>query len=154
LVDFASSLTERVLNTLRGLRTGLEENETVFTSEGESFFGRNLALRLEIALVSHKNDQHFAVAVLLNFFKPLYTVLETRPPCDVVDKQGANGPAVVAPGDAPERFLAGCVPNLQLHTHVLIYFDHARAKLHADGEIMGLLKALISKLQQQTRLPD
>ena len=48
---------------------------------------------------------------------------------------------------APHR-----VPYLQLDL-LSINVDHACAKLHADGEVVHRLEALVCELQQQARLP-
>ena len=45
------------------------------------------------------------------------------------------------------------VPDLQLDL-LVVYRDHARAELDADGQVMHWLEALVSELQEQARLPD
>ena len=42
-------------------------------------------------------------------------------------------------------------PKLDL---LVVYRDHARTKLDADGEVMHWLEALVRELQEQARLPD
>ena len=55
--------------------------------------------------------------------------------------------------------LRGCgavahrVPDLELDL-LVVYRDHARTKLDADGEVMHWLEALVRELQEQARLPD
>lgn len=53
-------------------------------------------------------------------------------PGDVIDHEGPRGPPVVGPGDGPEAFLTGRVPDLQLHLLTVDLHD-PRPKLHADG---------------------
>ena len=45
------------------------------------------------------------------------------------------------------------VPDLQLDL-LVVYRDHARAELDADGQIVHWLEALVRELQEQARLPD
>ena len=45
------------------------------------------------------------------------------------------------------------VPDLQLDL-LVVYRDHARAELDADGQVVHWLEALVRELQEQARLPD
>ena len=98
-------------------------------------------------------------------------------PCDVVHQQSARSPSVVRSCDRAERLLprlcghggnarsiraaparrcgavAHRVPDLELDL-LVVYRDHARTKLDADGEVMHWLEALVRELQEQARLPD
>jgi len=49
----------------------------------------------------------------------------------------------------PEGFLASCIPDLQFDLFA-INGNHACTKLHANGQIMHRLEALVRELQQQT----
>ena len=45
------------------------------------------------------------------------------------------------------------IPDLQFDLSI-VNRDHPRAELHADGQVMDRLEALVCELQQQARLAD
>lgn len=89
--------------------------------------------------------------MLPGVFQPGGQMVKRFPARNVVNQEGAGGPAVIRARDRAERLLAGRVPYLKLDLFA-VDRDHPRAKLHADGQVMDGLKSLVGELKQQTRL--
>ena len=87
--------------------------------------------------------------MLPRVLQPGGQVVERVPPRDVVDEEGARRAPVVRPRDGPKGLLAGRVPYLKLDLFA-VNVDHARAKLHPDGQVVHRLEPLVRKLKQKT----
>ena len=74
---------------------------------------RDLAFVLEIALVSHEDDDDFFISVILNFCEPFTYCFVGRSARDIIDEEHTNGLPVVGVRDSPIPLLASCVPNLR-----------------------------------------
>lgn len=71
----------------------------------------------------------------------------------IVDKQSTRSSTVVGTSDGLERFLSGCVPDLEFDVF-LCNLDGSSAKLDANGQIVLLSESLVSKLKKQAGLAD
>jgi hypothetical protein len=79
-------------------------------------------------------------------------MFKTIPLADIVNEQCTCRPSVIASGYAFETLLPSCIPRLDLNCSALDIHDLC-PELHPYSNIMVDSKALISKLQQDSRLP-
>mmetsp|Transcript_23456 Transcript_23456/g.69088 ORF Transcript_23456/g.69088 Transcript_23456/m.69088 type:complete len:208 (-) Transcript_23456:116-739(-) len=148
VVDGACGGYEGVLHVGGGLGGRLQEDEAVLLGELLPLLVGHGSAVLKVRLVADEHDGHVGVGVLARVLEPRGEVVEGLPARDVVDEEGARGAAVVGPRDGPEGLLARCVPDLQLDL-LVVDGDHARPKLHADGQVVHGLEALVGELQQE-----
>ena len=118
--------------------------ELLVACEGERLLVRHLPAVLHIRKVADEVYDDGRACVLANLFQPrVLDVVEALPTRDVEDEEDAVAAIVEVSCYGAERFLAGRVPDLQLHVGVFAH-DHAEvAKLNTDRHTMLLLKGLL-----------
>lgn len=85
-VDRPCCPDERVLDVVRGLGAGLQENEPVLLGEGRPFLRRNGPAVRQVGLVADQHDGHGRVGVRAGVLEPRREVVEGLPTGDVVDQ--------------------------------------------------------------------
>ena len=153
VVDLLSDVDEGLVHVLRCLRRRLVEEDPVLLRELLPLLRRDDPRVLQVRLVPDEHDRDVLRRVLLAVLQPRRQVLERLPPRDVVHEQRAHRTAVVAPRDAPELLLAGCVPDLQLHL-LPVHVHGAAPELDADGQVVHGLEALVGELEKEAGLTD
>lgn len=147
LVDLACGIDERFFYIVCRFGAGFKEDESMLLSKALAFFVRNSTLVIgQIRLVANKHDGHVGVSMLLSIFKPGVQMVECLSPANVVHKQSTCCTTIVGACDGAEVLLTSGIPDLKLH---LLAIDgaHACTELHPNGEVVHVLKALVSELQ-------
>lgn len=107
-----------------------------------------------IALISDQDFVDIVCCMLLDVPDPIADVLERVLVNDVIHQQNSHCPTVVCRGNCAESFLAGCVPNLQLHVGAPIYLYKSTAELYADGKVMSHFEFSVGEAQQKAGFAD
>ena len=92
--------------------------------------------------------------MFLDFFEPVDAVLEWLASGDVINEQTADGSSIVRASYWSKRFLACCVPNLQLHIDFGLDSYEPGAELDADSEVMWNFESFVGELEEQARFTD
>lgn len=66
--------------------------------------------------------------------------------CYIVDQKDTHGASVVRCRDSAEAFLAGCVPNLQLHP-LSVQLDRSDLEINADSSDEGRSEGVFTEAQ-------
>lgn len=152
LVNVSSSLVESFLHIVCETGARLKKGQIILTREFLCFIVGNLPLACEVRLVANQHHWELVVAALLNVFEPPLYVIEAVPASDIVHQNAADGASVVGPGNWSKRFLACCVPNLQLHVHPTVDLDDPACELNSNGQVMSLFELALAESEQKTRL--
>ncbi len=86
----------------------------------------------QIALVSDKHDDDVSIGMVPKLLQPSCDVLVGLVLADIVDKEGADGTAVVSRGDGAVSLLTGGIPDLCLD-RLGVDLDGSGCKLDTDG---------------------
>ena len=73
----------------------------------------------KVDLICYKNFGDIVTGVLLNLLEPVDNVHERLLLRAVVHENNPHGAFVVSLSDCPKALLPGCVPDLQLYSHVV-----------------------------------
>ena len=74
-------------------------------------------------------------------------------PGDIVNKEGANGTAIVRPSNGPKVLLPRGVPNLQFY-YLLLHLHRLGCELNTDGHVMLCVDLLLDELLHHAGLAD
>lgn len=131
LVDDIGGVQKGLIHILCGLGASLHEDKSMLLGEGLSLLARNLALGVQVTLVTDKHNGNRSVAVCLRVLQPRLQVVESLLPGYVVYQKCTARATVVGASDGPERLLARCVPDLELDVFV-VNAHHPSPKLHSN----------------------
>eukprot|EP00608_Synchroma_pusillum_P012824 CAMPEP_0198425696 /NCGR_PEP_ID=MMETSP1452-20131203/4740_1 /TAXON_ID=1181717 /ORGANISM="Synchroma pusillum, Strain CCMP3072" /LENGTH=246 /DNA_ID=CAMNT_0044146055 /DNA_START=113 /DNA_END=851 /DNA_ORIENTATION=+ len=151
LQDVLRRLNEGRLHVGSRLRGRLQKDEPVGLRELPSLLVAHRAPVLQVRLVSDEHDRHVRVAVLPRLLQPPRQVVEALSPGNVVHEERPGCVPVVRARDGAEALLPSRVPHLRLDAQA-VHVEHARAELHANGQVMHGLEALVRELEQQAGL--
>lgn len=86
----------------------------------------------QITLVTDKHDDNVGVGVIAQLLEPSCNILVGLVLADIVDKEGADGTAVVCRGNCTVSFLTSSIPNLCLDS-LGVDLNGARGEFDTDG---------------------
>ena len=91
-----------------------------------------MSVGLKIRLVADKELDDVFVAVLIDFGKPVFDILERLSVSDVINEDDSVGALVVGSGDGFESLLSGGVPDLKFDG-VSSSFEGSDLEIDTDG---------------------
>lgn len=97
---------------MSGLRTRLNKHDLKLLCLLFALFGGDLALVVQISLITYKHDYHVVAALAADIVDPLGGVHKGGAVGDVVDYDGDAGVPDVGGDQGAETFLPGSVPEL------------------------------------------
>lgn len=150
IIDASCTLDKDLLDALSSLGTGLKIQKVVSLGEGLTLLGADLPLQLQVALVGDQQNYHFGVRVVPHVFEPLDQIVKSLSPSYIVAEKRTDTAPIVAPGDGPEGFLAGGVPNLHFDVGAIIQLNGLGPEVHPNRQVVRVLEPVVDELQQQT----
>lgn len=97
----------------------LNEGEAFFLSITLGILGGNGTEMLEIGFVANEHDDDVGIGVVPEFLEPPADIFKSGGLCDIIDKEGSEGTAIVGTGNGPVAFLSGSIPYLRFHSSSL-----------------------------------
>jgi len=91
--------------------------------------------------------------MLLYFFKPIQTVLESLLSRDVIGKEHTVSTSVEDSGNGTEGLLSGCVPDLQLY-YFLLNLNYKCAELHTYCHLMLYFEIVVHNTCKKATLAN
>ena len=154
LIEVLSRTGKEILDCEAGLGRSFKAlMDIVAFGEFDCAVKRDLALLLQLSLVSNEIDAHIFSGVLLNFLKPVHQRHEGLVARDVVSEEYAVGASVEDSCYALETFLTGGVPNLDLD-NLIVDRQVVAAELNSNSDLVLLFKFVIHHALHEARLAD
>lgn len=111
LVNLASRFQERFLHILPSHCARLGEHQPILVGKLFRLLVRDLARRLQVALVADEENDCRRVREVLRVGEPRAEVVVSGTSCDVVHHQATSGASVVAARDSSESLLASSLKS-------------------------------------------
>merc|ERR550517_2123589 len=114
---------------------------------------RNPSFVFQVNLIPDEDPHNILRGVFINVPQPICHIVQAFLVGDVVDKHDTHSLPVETGGDGVEPFLAGSVPNLQLH-HLSINLYCVNLEINANCRDERVVESILAKPEYDASLAD
>ena len=143
LVHLLHQVTDKFVNVLVELGTGLVVLHLVLVCQALGFFVRNSALILQIDFIAHHHFHDIWISMLVNRLQPRFHIVEARLVGDVVGDDNSVRLLIERVSNGLESLLACGVPDLDSDVLASGSLEGGGHVVEADGGHVGLGELLL-----------